>query len=146
MNPAAAVLRHGGNVVANQLGNILRGDVVIEASAKEGVTHPVRPGMERVALGSKVEALVYVLAHETRHMCQHHERMGQSTFPTGYARNSCGQFSEVDTEAFAVNRLRAWRRAQEEPQESLRAGCDGLIDRLVCSPHFRCIIYCMIAY
>lgn len=29
------------------------------------------------------------------------------------ARKSRGQFSEVDTEAFAVNRLRAWRRSQK---------------------------------
>ena len=69
---------------ANQLGNILRGDVVIEAPANEGVTHPRRRGMERVtvlvldvrqfaqladaASPELHEALVYVLAHETRHM------------------------------------------------------------------------------
>ncbi len=71
---------------------------------------------KRVAIGSKVEALVCVLAHETRHMCQHHGSLKQSTFPTAYARNSRGQFSEVDTESYAVNRLRAWQRAQAQPQ------------------------------
>ena len=75
--------------------------------------------MERVALGSKVEALVYVLAYETRHMWQHHGTMRQSTFPAGYARNSRGQFSGVDTESSTVNRLRA-------AEKRLQAGPGGL--------------------
>ena len=70
---------------------------------------------KRVALGCKVEALVYVLAHELRHLWQDRGTMRQSTFPQRYARNSRGQFSEVDTEASAVNRLRAWRRQAQEP-------------------------------
>jgi len=75
---------------------------------------------KRVALGSKVEALVYVLAHKLRHLWQDHGRERQSIFPTGYCRNSRGQFSEVDTEAWAVNRLRAWRRRAQEPVEPVR--------------------------
>jgi Zn-dependent peptidase ImmA (M78 family) len=75
---------------------------------------------KRVALGSKVETLVYVLAHELRHLWQHHGSQRQSSFPTEYARNSRGQFSEVDTESYADNRLRAWRRRAKEPVEPAR--------------------------
>ena len=53
--------------------------------------------------------------HETRHIWQHHGGLKQSSFPTGYARNSRGQFSEVDTESFEVHKLRAWRRRAQEP-------------------------------
>lgn len=67
---------------------------------------------KKLAVTSKVEALVYILAHEMRHLWQHHGSVQHSSFPTGYAKNARGRFSEVDTESYAVNRLRAWRRRE----------------------------------
>ena len=75
---------------------------------------------KRVALGTKVEALVYVLAQELRHLWQGDGEVKQSPFPQGYVRNARGCFSEVDTESYAVNRLRAWRRRAQEPVEPVR--------------------------
>jgi hypothetical protein len=76
---------------------------------------------KKLAIISKVEALVYILAHEMRHLWQDHGIERNSIFPTGYARNSRGRFSEVDTESYAVNQLRAWRRtACDDPPRSRR--------------------------
>lgn len=65
---------------------------------------------KKVCLANRTEALVYVLAHELRHLWQQHGLMKASMFPVGSVRNSKGRFSEVDTEAYAVHTLRAWRK------------------------------------
>jgi hypothetical protein len=62
-------------------------------------------------LASREEAAVYVLAHETRHFWQQHSRLRNCPFPEGRGRvSSRGVFSEVDTEAYAIHKLREWRR------------------------------------
>ena len=62
-------------------------------------------------LADRTEALVYILAHEARHMWQQHGPMKNSSFPVGRVKNAHGTYSEVCTEAYAIHKLRAWRRA-----------------------------------
>ena len=62
-------------------------------------------------LGDRTEALVYILAHELRHMHQQHGYAVHSSFPVGRVKNAHGTYSEVCTEAYAIHKLRAWRRA-----------------------------------
>lgn len=59
----------------------------------------------------RVDALAYILAHELRHLWQ----AGKPT--RGYCWGSRGQFSEVDTEAFALKMLRKWRNANPTPMK-----------------------------
>jgi hypothetical protein len=54
---------------------------------------------------------VYIRAHEARHMWQQHGMMKNSSFPVGRVKNAHGTYSEVCTEAYAIQKLRAWRRA-----------------------------------
>lgn len=52
---------------------------------------------------TQLEALVGVMAHELRHLWQkNHSR--------GLVWGARGRFSERDADAYALNRLRAWRR------------------------------------
>lgn len=51
------------------------------------------------------EMLVILLAHELRHCWQ-----SKATNKRGYAWGSRGRYSEVDTEAYALRKLREWRR------------------------------------
>jgi hypothetical protein len=60
-------------------------------------------------LANRAEALVYVMAHELRHHWQFYGKEKASSFPTGYAPNSRGVASEIDTEAYAIHMLRKWR-------------------------------------
>jgi hypothetical protein len=65
-------------------------------------------------LATREEAAVYVLAHECRHFWQQHSRVRNAPFPEGRGKVSTrGVFSEVDTEAYAIHKLREWRRRQE---------------------------------
>jgi hypothetical protein len=50
-----------------------------------------------------------MLAHELRHMHQQHGYAVHSSFPVGRVKNARGRYSEVCTEVYAINRLRAWR-------------------------------------
>lgn len=52
---------------------------------------------------SRVEALVFLMAHELRHLWQAKHKRGR-------AWGSRGRFSEIDCDAYAMNRLRAWRK------------------------------------
>lgn len=55
-------------------------------------------------IANLAEMIVYIAAHELRHMWQH-------LHPRGWrAWGSRGRYSEVDTEAYAIKMLRAWRR------------------------------------
>lgn len=65
----------------------------------------------KLVLGDRTEALVYILAHELRHMHQQHGYAVHSSFPVGRVKNARGRYSEVCTEAYAIHKLRAWRRA-----------------------------------
>lgn len=63
----------------------------------------------KVPLWSREEGLLYLLAHEIRHAWQGKVDRRNNVFPDGYVRNARGRFSEVDTEAFAIHKLRQWR-------------------------------------
>lgn len=57
-------------------------------------------------VGSRREALVFIVAHELRHLWQ-------KKVPRGYrVWGSRGQFSERDADAYALRMLRAFRRGQ----------------------------------
>jgi len=66
---------------------------------------PCRPGyLPMPYFASRVEALVYLAAHELRHLWQ-------ATHPRGRrVWGARGQFSERDADAYAIRLLRAWRR------------------------------------
>jgi hypothetical protein len=71
-------------------------------------------------IASRLEGLVYLMAHELRHLGQQYGRYQKAyLFPLGYAHNSRGVFSEVDTEAYAIHTLRRWRK---ENLRTLRSG------------------------
>ena len=53
---------------------------------------------------NRIEAVVYLMAHELRHLWQ-----AKSKNKSGYAFGSRGRFSEIDTESYAINKLRQWR-------------------------------------
>lgn len=74
-------------------------------------TRMVRPGaptsrgyLPAPAIGSRVEALVYIMAHELRHLWQARVPRGRRVW------GARGQFSERDADAYALRMLRAWRR------------------------------------
>jgi hypothetical protein len=55
-------------------------------------------------LANRMEALVYVLAHELRHLWQYRVPRGRRVW------GARGQYSERDADAYALGKLRAWRR------------------------------------
>lgn len=61
---------------------------------------------KRYYIANRIEHLVYIVAHELRHLWQ---AKGGSR-RRGMAHGARGQFSEIDTESFAIRMLRAWRR------------------------------------
>ena len=61
-----------------------------------------------IAIGSKVEALVVLLAHELRHLWQ-------ATHTRGKVWGSKGRFSERDADAYAIQMLRRFRRGDAAP-------------------------------
>ena len=70
-----------------------------------GPRPPVGPGyLPTPALGSRVEALVYLAAHELRHLWQARVPRGRRVW------GARGQFSERDADAYAIRMLRKWRR------------------------------------
>lgn len=57
-------------------------------------------------IASRLEALVYIMAHELRHQWQ-------AKHPRGYrVWGARGQYSERDADAYAIHMLRAWRRRE----------------------------------
>jgi hypothetical protein len=65
----------------------------------------------RYLISNRTEALVYIAAHELRHLWQAarlcDDRKSRALM---LAHGAHGKFSEIDTEAFAIHMLRAWRR------------------------------------
>jgi hypothetical protein len=59
----------------------------------------------RYYLGSFVECLIYLLAHELMHTKQ-----GQRGNCRGRVWGARGRFSEIETESYAIRKLREWRR------------------------------------
>jgi hypothetical protein len=71
--------------------------------------HPYQYGQnkgKRWWIASRIELLVVIAAHELRHCWQSKARN-----KAGYAWGARGRYSEVDTEAFALRKLRDWRRS-----------------------------------
>lgn len=70
-----------------------------------GPRPPVRSNyLPRPYLANKVEALVYLMAHELRHLWQSKVRKGRRVW------GARGVYSERDADAYAIRMLRAWRR------------------------------------
>lgn len=61
-------------------------------------------------LRDRTEALVFILAHELRHLWQARIPRGRRVW------GSRGQYSERDADAYALRTLRAWRRARHSPE------------------------------
>ncbi len=59
----------------------------------------------RYYLASMMEGLIYVLAHELMHTKQ-----GQRGNCRGRVWGARGRFSEIETESYAIRKLREWRR------------------------------------
>lgn len=70
--------------------------------------HPYQRGQlkgKKYWLASLEERIVYITAHELRHMWQRKSRN-----KAGYVWGSRGKFSEIDADSYALKMLRAWRR------------------------------------
>jgi hypothetical protein len=59
----------------------------------------------RYYLASLVEALIYLIAHELMHTKQ-----GQFGHIRGRVWGARGRYSEIETESYAIRKLREWRR------------------------------------
>jgi hypothetical protein len=72
---------------------------------------------KRYVLANRIEALVYLAAHELRHLWQTAKtRDDRRSVNLPMAYGSRGKFSEVDTEAFAIHTLREyWRNRPQVP-------------------------------
>jgi hypothetical protein len=65
----------------------------------------------RYVISNRIEALVYITAHELRHLWQSARlRDDRKSRALMLAHGAHGKFSEIDTEAFAIHTLRQWRR------------------------------------
>ncbi len=58
---------------------------------------------------SREEALLFVLAHELRHLWQSRVKRGRRVY------GARGQYSERDADAYALRALRHWRRGEPMP-------------------------------
>lgn len=70
--------------------------------------HPYQYGHlrgRRYWLASLDEQIVYLSAHELRHIWQRKARSRSGYFPM-----TRGRFSEIDAESYAIRKLREWRR------------------------------------
>lgn len=65
---------------------------------------------KKYVIASRIEALVYVAAHELRHLWQDRRWRDKRCNPLPWAHGSKGKFSEIDTEAFAIHMLREFRK------------------------------------
>jgi hypothetical protein len=58
------------------------------------------------AIGSRAESIIFLIAHELRHLWQARVKRGWRVW------GSRGQYSERDADAYAIGRLRAFRRGE----------------------------------
>lgn len=61
---------------------------------------------------TRTEACVYILAHELRHLWQARVKKGHRVW------GARGQYSERDADAYAIGRLRQWRRRMRNARNS----------------------------
>lgn len=74
---------------------------------------PIRKGYLPLPwFGDREEALVYLAAHELRHLWQARVPRGRRVW------GSRGQFSERDACAYGIRKLREWRRHERHPIEA----------------------------
>jgi len=66
---------------------------------------------KRYYLANRIECLVYLAAHELRHLWQ-----GRARNKAGYTWGARGRYSEIDTDSYAIRKLREWRRRTSPPQ------------------------------
>jgi len=59
----------------------------------------------RYYIADRIECLVYLAAHELRHVWQYHRKNNR-----GVVWGSRGRFSEIDADSYAIRKLRQWRR------------------------------------
>jgi hypothetical protein len=65
----------------------------------------------RYAIADRTEALVYIAAHELRHLWQSARlRDDRKSKPLTLAHRTHGKFPEIDTETFAIRMLMEFRR------------------------------------
>lgn len=62
--------------------------------------------LPRPYLADRIEALVYLAAHELRHLWQSKIKRGRRVW------GARGQFSERDADAYAIHMLRQWRKSR----------------------------------
>lgn len=68
---------------------------------------PVRSNyLPQPFIADRIEALVYIAAHELRHLWQARVPRGRRVW------GARGQYSERDADAYAIRMLRAWRRPE----------------------------------
>lgn len=87
--------------------------VVVRVSKTERMARQIRhknegKGYLPIALGSRREVLLYILAHELRHLWQAKAK-GK---PRGMTYGSKGRFSERDACAYGMQMLRRYRRGE----------------------------------
>ncbi len=116
--------------VSNKTRGSFRGHAYWEGSGYRGSTRPLvivsisrsdircrAPGGDGylpMEIGSRLEALVVVMAHELRHLWQHRVPKGRRVW------GSRGRYSERDADAYALKMLRRFRRG-----ELLKPGAEG---------------------
>lgn len=61
----------------------------------------------RYYITNEAEDMVYVISHELRHIWQ-----GKTKNKAGYFWRSRGRYSEIDTESYAIRKIREWRKMQ----------------------------------
>lgn len=123
--PGRVRLTNSRHAYGGRYSATFHGDVLLRIGATKKYPTRIRPYQyaqhrgRKVWVGSRLEGVVYLAAHELRHHWQGKGRMRNSFFPTGYVRNAKGKWSEVDTEAYAIHTLRAWRRAESNRTAAL---------------------------
>lgn len=76
---------------------------------------PLKPfekkeAQQRYVISNRTDALVYIAAHELRHLWQAARlRDDRRSANLAMAHGARGKFSEIDTEAFAIHTLREYR-------------------------------------
>jgi len=70
---------------------------------------PTRGGYLPMPAMTREEGVLFVLAHELRHMWQSKVKHGRRVY------GARGQFSERDADAYALRALRHWRRGEAMP-------------------------------
>lgn len=79
--------------------------IVCAIPAKEHLVYPPHGAYLGCKLGSRIEQLLWLLAHELRHLWQ-------AKHTRGKVYGSKGRFSERDADAYALQMLRRYRRGE----------------------------------